>query len=105
MKRELLSKRESELDDLENSRPIPTAINDKARHSETPVCGCTTIWEEVTRVTHGPNQPSLQKLEQRCSSPGEIQENLLACWLGTLGIAWVINKVFDNFIPVENLPA
>ena len=37
--------------------------------------------------------------------PGRGPENLLACWLGTLGTAWVTNKVFDNFIPVENLPA
>ena len=36
LKKELLSKRESELDDLENSQPIPTAVNDKACPSETP---------------------------------------------------------------------
>lgn len=30
MKEELLNKRESELEGLENSQPIPIAINDKA---------------------------------------------------------------------------
>ena len=106
LKKELLSKRESELDDLQNSWPIPTAINDKACPSETPsVCLHNHLWRGYSCDTQTQINLSVQKLEQRCGSPGGIQENLLACWLGTLEIAWVTNKVFDNFIPAENLPA
>lgn len=61
LKKKLLSKRELELDDLEHSQPFPTALKDRAwKH---PGCGWTTIWEEVTQVAQGPNQPSQQKLE------------------------------------------
>ena len=54
----MLSKKEPELEDLENSQPIHTAKTEKVCPGENTKTGHKVI----AGVTHGSNQPSQQKL-------------------------------------------
>lgn len=59
--KELLSKREATLKDLENSQPIKTAKDATACSGERVECDWTTSGKDMRCITHASNQSSPQK--------------------------------------------
>lgn len=53
-----VSKKEAELEGLENSQPIHIAKNEMYYGKNTQVCGRTTIAKEIRCMTCGSSQPS-----------------------------------------------